>query len=244
MLRENLVSPLAFIVVGGLFSLLLSDVLLTVLIAGISTAVLLAIPIVRDSLPIQGTVVAAALVCDFLLARRWLVNVGRVEWRWLPTIGLPAWSSAAVTRSRSIPQRSRRFVRPSPGVARPAVSFGRNSGRRLYFVRPFWSSGSWRSQSRRSSNTPIGKGSASLVRWVLCLAPPLPGVAAIRAQEEGGAYQLLANHGITVDGFLACKHTVWLALSLFVFGMLLLVDGVLLGNSSPKAQRRRCGGLR
>ena len=76
-LRENLVSPLAFIVVGGLFSLLLSDVLLTVLIAGISTAVLLAIPIVRDSLPIQGTVVAAALVCDFLLAHRWLVNVGR-----------------------------------------------------------------------------------------------------------------------------------------------------------------------
>ena len=186
-LRENLVSPLAFIVVGGLFSLLLSDVLLTVLIAGISTAVLLAIPIVRDSLPIQGTVVAAALVCDFLLARRWLVNVGAVEWRWLPTIGLPrmefgrrdaiAEHSATLAAVRS-PVAWRRAARSLLWKEfRQASLFCAAIlvvGLVALAVTPFVEHAYW------------GKGSASLVRWVLCLAPLLPGVAAIRRREEGG----------------------------------------------------------
>jgi hypothetical protein len=236
-LQDNLRGPLAFVVVGSCVSLLLSDVLLTVLIAGVATSALWAIPIVRDSLPIQATVVAAALVCDFLLARRWLVNAGAVDWGWLPSISLPRLEFG---RRHAIADHSATLesVRSPVAWRRAARSLLWKEFRQASLfcaailvvglvalaVMPFVEHAYW------------GKGSASLVRWVLCLAPLLPGVAAMRAERKGGAYQLLANHGIAVDGFLACKHAVWLALSLSVFGLLLVVDGVLLGNSSPKAQ--------
>ena len=233
-LRENVGGPLAFVVVGSLVSLLLSDVLLTVLIAGVVTSVLIAIPVVRDNLLIHGLLIAAALVCDFLLARRWLVQTGAVEWRWLPQVSFPR---IALGRRRSVIAEHSATLES----ARSPVAWRRAAGsliwkefRQAYLfclaillvglativLTPQIEKAYW------------AKGSATLLTWVLALAPLLPGVAAMRAERKGGAYQLLAHHGITADGFLACKHFVWLGLSFAVFGILLLVDGVFLADLS------------
>src|SRR5580704_2041806 len=45
---QALLTPIVFVAVGGLFSLILSDVLLTAVIAGLTTAGLLAVPEIRD----------------------------------------------------------------------------------------------------------------------------------------------------------------------------------------------------
>jgi hypothetical protein len=235
-LQENLRGPLAFVVVGSLVSLLLSDVLLTVLIAGVVTSVLVAIPVVRDSLLLQGTVLAAALVCDFLLARRWLVQTRAVEWGWLPRLSFPRLEFG---RRHAIADHSTTLesVRSPVAWRRAAGSLIWKEFRQAYLfclailivglvtiaLVPFVESSYW------------GKGSATLLPWVLALAPLLPGVAAMRAERKGRAYQLLANQGIAADGFLACKHFVWLTLSLAVFGILLLVDGVYLADLSHNA---------
>ena len=69
-----LLLPLAFVVVGGLVSVVFSEVLLTSLIAGIATAILFGVPAIRKNLEYQAFIIALVTVCDFFLVRRWMHN--------------------------------------------------------------------------------------------------------------------------------------------------------------------------
>ncbi len=225
---ENLPGPLAFVVVGSLFSLILSDVLLTVLIAGVSTAALLAIPVVRENPVVQCALIAVAVVCDFALTRRWLIDAGAARWRLVPTLSFPRpvlhWRRLSAEHSRTLES------------TRSAVAWRRAAGSLIWkefrqawplclailliglgaiVLTRFYDHSSW------------GYGAADIISCLMLVTPLLPGVAAVRAERRGRAFQLLAHHGVAADGFLLCKHLVWLVLSLATFVTILLADGTL-----------------
>lgn len=228
---DNLPGPFAFVAVGSLFSLILSDVLITVLIAGVSTAVLLAIPIVRDNPAVLCALIAAAVVCDWVLAQRWLVDAGAADWRLIPTISFPrpviVWRRSSLEHSTTLES------------TRSAVAWRRAASSLIWKeLRQAWplclailliglaaiTSISW------VEHAYWAKGSSILLTIVIVLSPLLPGVAAMRAERKGRAFHLLANHGISVDGLLICKHAVWLTLSLLIFAILLFADRSLLAD--------------
>lgn len=222
---QFLLGPFAFVAVGALFSLIMSDVLLTVVLAGASTTILLAIPGIRDHLALQAAVIAVVALCDFFLARRWLYDAGAVEWTALPRITLPQLAG-----------RPRRRVAETAAPiesARSAVAWRRAAGSLIWkeFRQAFpfclklliagliaLAIGSLIDRSE------WGRGSGTTVVMLVLFAPLLPGVAAMRADRRDNAFGLLANRGVTPDGFLICKHLVWLSLSLSVFAILLLTD--------------------
>ncbi|HEX4072800.1 MAG TPA: hypothetical protein VHX68_16585, partial [Planctomycetaceae bacterium] len=79
-----LIEPLAFVVIGSLVSLVLSDVLLTSILAGIATAAVFAVPLIHNHLAIEVLIIALVAVCDFFLVRRWVRDAGAVEWGLFP----------------------------------------------------------------------------------------------------------------------------------------------------------------
>lgn len=227
-------APLDFVVIGSFFSLLMSDVLLTVLIAGLSTAVLLALPGLGDHLALEAGIIAVVAVCDFFLARRWLCDPGAAE--------LTGWRRLPLPQLAFRPRRELAHVATEPRAkGHSAVAWRRAAGSLIWkefrqafpfcltllvaglillaFV-PLTNRANW---SR-------GNGMISIL--LIAFGPLLPGVAAIRADRRGGAYRLLADHGLAPEGFLISKHFVWLSLSLAVFGILLMVDRTFLADLS------------
>src|SRR6202042_368349 len=81
--------PCIFVVVSGLFSLILTDVLLTVIIAGLAAAILMWAPGVHEYLTIQGGLIVAVALCDFFLARRWIQSTGGFNWPESLSISFP-----------------------------------------------------------------------------------------------------------------------------------------------------------
>jgi hypothetical protein len=75
-----------------------------------------------------------------------------------------------------------------------------------------------------NQNGATGQLIPALLAALVMIAPLLPGVAAMRAERKDGAFRLLANRGVTPDGFFICKQAVWLSLSLLVFGIILVID--------------------
>jgi hypothetical protein len=233
---QFLLGPFVFVAVGGLFSLILSDVLLTVVIAGASTAILLAIPGMREHLALQAAVIAIVALCDFVLARRWLYDAGAVEWTFLPRITLPQLAG----------RPHRRVAETAAPIesARSAVAWRRAAGSLIWkefrqafpFCLKLLIAGlialAIASLIDRSD---WGRGDGTTVLMLILFAPLLLGVAAMRAERRDNAFGLLANRGVAPDGFLICKHLVWLSLSLSVFAILLLTDRAFL-YTGPKSQ--------
>jgi hypothetical protein len=219
--------PCIFVVVSGLFSLILTDVLLTVIIAGLAAAILMWAPGVHEYLTIQGGLIVAVALCDFFLARRWIQSTGGFNWPESLSISFPqiairqsVWLDAAPSALES--QRS-------------AVAWRRAAGSLL-----------WK-EFRQAfvlcvvilvagviaefvytilAEHLLGRNNLGFLVPVILIvfAPLLPGVAAMWAERRGSGYRLLVNQGIAADGFLLCKHAVWLSLSLAVFATLLIFD--------------------
>ncbi len=230
---QFLLGPFVFVVVGGLFSLILSDVLLTVLVAGLSTAVFMAIPVIRDHLALQAAVIAIVGLCDFFLARRWLRDAGAVEWKLLPRITFPQ----VMVRPR---QRVVDQAVPTESV-RSAVAWRRGASSLIW--KEFRQAFPFCLALLVFGLIALGlvslaklaywsEGSGLIPLMLITIAPLLPGVAAIRAERRNGAFRLLANRGVAPDGLVICKHLVWLSLSLSVFAILLIIDRSLLANLS------------
>jgi hypothetical protein len=223
-----LLGPFLFVVIGGLFSLILSDVLLTVLIAGLSTAALLSIPMIRDHLSLQAAMIAVVAVCDFFLTRRWLHDAGTVQWTGLSPFTHPP-----------VADRSRRSVLRQPasvGRLRSSVAWRRGASSLLWkefrqafpFFLKLLAVGLITLACVPYANSAWNFGFIPLM--LIVFAPLLPGVAAIRAERRDDAFRLLSHHGVAADGFVVCKYLVWLSLSLLVFAVLLLIDRGLVAN--------------
>jgi hypothetical protein len=220
-----LLGPSMFVVMGGLFSLILSDVLLTVLIAGLSTAAFLAVPVIRDHLALQAAVIAIIAVCDFFLAKRWLVDAGAVEWTVWPHITFPQ----LVVRPRRLvgeQTASIESVRSAVAWRRAGSSLIWKEFRQAFpFCVKLLGAG-----LIGLACVPLARESGYFALILIAFVPLLPGVAAIRAERKDDAFRLLANRGVTTEGLLICKHLVWLSLSLLVFAVLLLIDRSFLAN--------------
>jgi hypothetical protein len=233
---KQLAWPCIFVVVGGLFSLILSDVLLTVIIAGLATAILMAAPGVHEYLTIQAVLIVAVALCDFFLARRWIQATGGFNWPEPLRISFPqiaigrsAWLEAAPSALES--QRSAVAWRRAAGSLlwkefRQAFMFCA-----VILVAGLLAEGVYAFFAERF---PSKENLGHLVPVILIVFAPLfPGIAAMWAERRGGGYRLLVNQGMAADGFLICKHVVWLPLSLAVFGMLLMIDRMVVRAALP-----------
>ncbi len=228
-----LIKPLAFVVVGGLVSLVLSDVLLTSIVAGVATAAVFTLPAIRNHLTNEALIIAVVAFCDFFLVRRWVRDAGSVEWGLLP--------QRARLRFR-VGTAHRTGVRTTAVESmRSAVAWQRGASSLIWkefrqaapFCLKLWVVGLITVLLARISNN---------LRWLddnwvaivgltlVAVAPLLVGVAAVRAERRDGAFRLLADRGVSPHGVTVCKHPVWLLLSLTVFGILLIVDRELLGS--------------
>jgi hypothetical protein len=223
-------APFLFVVIGSLFSLVLSDVLFTVLIAGAAGAALSAIPMFRDQVAVQAAVIAIVVLCDFLLARRWLRDTAATEWSMvLPRRTPPpvmSYPSRPVIRSSILIERSRSAV----AWRRAASSLIWKEFRQAFpFCLKLLVGGLIALVCVPIANRPNWNG--GIIPLILVVfAPLLPGIAAVRAERRDNAFRMLANRGVAPDGFVICKHLVWLSLSLLLFAVLLLVDRSLLGS--------------
>jgi hypothetical protein len=222
---QSLAWPVLFVVMGGLFSLVMSDVLLTVIVGGLSTAALLITPGVHDNLTLLVALVVAVVVCDIFLARRWIRSVGALEWPWSPRISLPRFA----VRLEWWPEES-----TARASHRSAVAWRRAAGSLMWkefrqaapycgvvfvaslLIKAFY------------AFTPAYFGLGSLIPVIplilIVLAPLLVGVAAIWTERRRSSVDLISHCGVTPDGFLFCKHFVWLSLSFLVVAILLLID--------------------
>jgi hypothetical protein len=228
---QNLPGPLLFVVVCSLFSLILSNVLLTAVIAGVSTAVLLAIPAVRDNLPLQGALIGAAIGVDFLLARRWLVKAEAVDWHFSPTISI---TLPLVGRRRSVLDESGALESVRSAVAwRRAVSslMWKEFRQALPFCAAILVAGFLAKGFYAATTGPLVSNGVPILPWMMIavVAPLLLGIAAISVDRRGEGVGLLANCGLRPRWFLISKHVAWLSLSLFAFGLFLILDRAFAG---------------
>jgi hypothetical protein len=202
----------------------LSDVLFTVLVAGAAGAALSAIPMFHDRVAVQAAVIAIVVLCDFLLARRWLRDTAATEWSMvLPRRTPPpvmSYPNRPVIRSSILIERSRSAV----AWRRAASSLMWKEFRQAFpFCLKLLVAGLIALVCVPLANRPAWNG--GIIPLILIVfAPLLPGIAAVRAERRDNAFRLLANRGVAPDGFVICKHLVWLSLSLLVFAVLLLVD--------------------
>jgi hypothetical protein len=223
-----LLLPLAFVVVGSLISVMFSEVLLTSLIAGIATAMLFGVPVIRKNLEYQAFIIALVTVCDFFLVRRWMHNSGSIGSGLFPRFAWP--------RARASYQVRRRMT--AVESMRSAVAWQRGASsliwKELRQAAPFCLKlcivGLITVLLARISNNFNDNWVAIVCLTLVAVAPSLVGVAAIRAERREGAFRLLADHGVSPHRVTVCKHLVWLLLSLTVFGILLFVDRELLAT--------------
>jgi hypothetical protein len=224
---ELLLAPFVFVVVGCLISQLVSDVLLAAVMAAIATVCLLVIPAVRSHLALQAGVIAIVGVCDFLLARRWLHEVGAIEWRVWPQSVMPrvTFGPRLRTAERALPAES---LRSAVAWRRGASSLIWKEFRQAFpFCLKLLVAGTIAlgiSVAANNSTWLNDEGAKLSILFLIAIAPLLPGIAAMRAERRGDAYRMLAGQGISPDGLLICKHLVWLGLSLAVFAILLMID--------------------
>ena len=228
-----LIDPLAFVVIGGLVSLVFSDVLLTSIVAGVVTAAVFALPAIRNRLANEALIIAVVAVCDFFLVRRWVRDAGSVEWGLLP--------QRARLRFRVGTARRTGVRTTAVESMRSAVAWQRGASSLIWkefrqaapFCLKLWVVGLITVLLARISNNLkwLDDNWVAIVGLTLvAVAPLLVGVAAVRAERRDGAFRLLADRGVSPHGVTVCKHLVWLLLSLTVFGILLIVDRELLGS--------------
>jgi hypothetical protein len=229
-----LIEPLAFVVVGGMVSLVISDVLLTSILAGIATAAVFALPAVHNHLASEALIIAVVAVCDFFLVRRWVRDAGSVEWGLFPHRARLRFRVGTARRTgvRTVAVES---VRSVVAWQRGASSLIWKEFRQAApFCVKLWVAGIVALVLAAISNNRKWLDDhwvAGVGLFLIAVAPLLVGVAAVRAERRDGAFRLLANHGVSPHGVTVCKHLVWLTLSLFFFGTLLFLDrGLLAGD--------------
>jgi hypothetical protein len=207
--------PLPFLLFGVLCSLTLRDVLTTVTVAGVGTAVFFS-STNQDNWLLACCVGLAVVIGDVLLLPQWLRDSAPASWSdWLPRIG----------RLRTAREHSTLSVR-SPVAWRRAAS-----------------SLLWKEWRQAIGLTLLIAGAGAVVvgltdrygrvpnqvnEWLLmgavCLTtvPILFGVAAGHADRRDNAYRLLANRGVSPNAYWLLKHVVWLGLAM---GTLLFLMG-------------------
>ena len=226
-----LLLPLAFVVVGGLVSVVFSEVLLTSLIAGIATAILFGVPAIRKNLEYQAFIIALVTVCDFFLVRAGCTTPVRSD---------RAYSLASRGRGARASYQVRRRMTAVESM-RSAVAWQRGASSLIWkelrqaapFCLKLWVVGLITVLLARISNNlkRLDDNWVAIIGLTLvAVAPLLVGVAAVRAERREGAFRLLADHGVSPHGVTICKHLVWLLLSLTVFGILLFIDRDLLAS--------------
>jgi hypothetical protein len=203
--------PLPFLVFGVLCSLALRDVLTTVTVAGVGTALFFSSIFSstnRDNLLVACIVGLAVVIGDVLLLPRWLRDSDSAAWSdWLPRIG----------KLRTARDYSTLSVR-SPLAWRRAAS-----------------SLLWKEWRQAIGLTLLIAGAGAIIvgltdrygrvfaqanEWLLMGAvglttiPLLFGVTAGRADRRDDAYRLLANRGVSPNAHWLIKHAVWLGLAM------------------------------
>jgi hypothetical protein len=234
---NTMLVPSLFVAIGSLFSLVLSDVLFTVVIAGVAAAVLSAIPTFRDHVPLQLAVIAVVVLADHFLARRWLRDAGATEW----SVVLPR-----LTAPPLMSRLSRPVIRASILIeqTRSAVAWRRGAGSLIWkefrqafpFCLKLLVAGLIALACVPLTNRADWRDHGFISVILILFAPLMPGVAAVRAERRDNAFRLLTHRGVTPDGFWIVKHVVWLSLTSSVFAVLLAVDRAL-RTGPPRASR-------
>jgi hypothetical protein len=230
-----LTKPLAFVVVGGLVSLVLSDVLLTSIVAGVATAAVFALPAIRNHLANEALIIAVVAVCDFFLVRRWVRDAGSVGWGLFPHRARSRWRVGTGVRTTAVESM------------RSAVAWQRGASSLIWkefrqaapFNLKLWVAGIVAivlAAVSNNLNLHDDHWVAGVSLTLIALAPLLVGVAAVRAERRDGSFRLLADHGVSPHGMTVCKHLIWLTLSLVIFGTLLYLDRNLLAVDLPRAR--------
>jgi hypothetical protein len=228
-LWQPLLMPLPFLLVGVLGSLTFRDVLTTVAVAGVATAVLLGIETVParswfiNPVVLVG-ILAAVAVCDTLLVRNWLRDA----------LAIPSIRDILrPTGTRAEEGHSTLGVRSSVAWRRAASSlFWKELRQAAPFTAMMAVGGAavliaihmLRDQSLRE----FRDGWGSLVQTLLPIFPLPFGVAAARADRRDGSYRLLARIGVSPNYHWVIKHAVWLGLALATTLCLLGCDELLL----------------
>jgi hypothetical protein len=226
---QPLLMPLPFLLVGVLGSLTFRDVLTTVAVAGVATAILLGIETVPEHTWLINPVVlvvilAAVAVCDALLVRNWLRD----------TLAIPSIRRVLrPTRTRAEAGHSTLGVRSGVAWRRAASSlFWKELRQAAPFTVMMAVAGAvaliaihmLRNQWGREFRDSWG----GLVQTLLPIFPLPFGVAAARADRRDGSYRLLARIGVSPNYHWAIKHAVWLGLALATTLCLLSCDQLLL----------------
>jgi hypothetical protein len=213
-LGQFLLTPIEFVAVGVLVSLILGDVLKTVLVSGAVTAAFLAIPTVHDRLGLQGVFVVVLLAADALLVPVWLRDAGWVPGRsWFPSL---TWNRQVATAPIRFADGRRSPIAWRRGAqsllwkewrqAWPVSALVLGIGVLLIGV-----TGSLWAISQRKDYL-LG----SLLPLLLMPTPLVFGLGSAASDRKGHAHRLLAATGVAGDSLWLYKHVVWLTLALAV----------------------------
>jgi hypothetical protein len=204
----SLLAPLPFVVVGLLCSLALREVLTTVAVGGVATAVFMG-AIGSNNWMVAVPVLVIVAVGEALLVPSWLKDS-------LPPFGVRLRRFA---RSQTAPGHSTLSVRSS-------IAWRRASGSLLWKE---WRQGAWLTLTFAAVGALLmflcavvdgAQNWAGFREWhnlvSVCLTtvPLFFGIAAGRADRRDGAFRLLAHRGVSPNAYWVAKHGVWLGLAI------------------------------
>jgi hypothetical protein len=214
-----LLLPLPFLAIGMLCSLIFRDVLTTVAVAGATTAVVTGAIGTEHWLVIALVVVVVAVV-NALLMPRWLREPAGSSW----ALRLPrlAWPRGAAADHSTLSVRSSVAWRRAAGSLlwkewRQALGLTLTLAAVVTLgtlARSVIEQVAYRLYSAGQVSFWVKGGFEPIVSVCFTILPLVFGIAAGRADRRDRAYQLLANRGVSPNGYWLAKHAIWMGLAL------------------------------
>jgi hypothetical protein len=230
----SLLVPLPFVVVGLLCSLALREVLTTVAVGGVATALFMG-AIGSNNWMVALPVLVVLAVGEAFLVPSWLKDS-------LPPLGVRLRRFA---RSQTAPGHSTLSVRSSIPWRRASSSLLWKEWRQaawltgtfalagalLMFLCAMAKSWEWRGAYGAESWRAVQEW--QLISVCMTTVPLFFGIAAGRADRRDGAYRLLAHRGVSPSAYWVTKHAVWLGLSIATTAWFVAWERLMAGFKAP-----------